>query len=74
MSKIAPWNDPNLRWVCENHPTKDHEHKRFFFFECGGAGMPEPHETKGHRCSVGCSSYSSGHSVDANGNCNLGCC
>lgn len=44
--KLAPWNDKELRWVCEDHPTKDFEHKIFnwkkFRFEyCGGAGMPE---------------------------------
>ena len=44
MKKLAPWNDPNVRWVCENHPTKDFEHKLWFFWECGGAGMPEPTE------------------------------
>ena len=27
-----------------------------------------------HECAVGCPYYSSGHSIDANGNCNLGCC
>lgn len=42
--KLGPWNDPNLRWVCEDHPTKDQEHRLFFGFgrECGGAGMPDP--------------------------------
>lgn len=47
-NKQAPWNN-NIRWVCENHPTKDAEHiifnrKRLRFEECGGAGMPEPTE------------------------------
>ena len=39
----APWNDPKVRWVCEQHPTKDFEHKIGFFFkrECAGPGMPE---------------------------------
>lgn len=46
MKKIAPWNDPDVRWVCEDHPTKDQEHRLFPFFwlRCGGAGMPEPTE------------------------------
>lgn len=43
--RLAPWNDPSVRWVCENHPDKDFEHKirhlLFFKRECGGAGMPE---------------------------------
>lgn len=35
--KIAPWNDPSVKWVCENHPEKEWE------VECScGAGMPEP--------------------------------
>ena len=46
MTRLAPWNDPKVRWVCENHPIKDCEHKIFNwrklkFEECGGAGMPE---------------------------------
>lgn len=42
--KLGPWNDPNLRWVCENHPKKDMSHRLFFGLgkECGGAGMPDP--------------------------------
>jgi hypothetical protein len=45
--KLGPWNDPNVRWVCESHPAKDAEHgvwswRRLRFVECGGAGMPEP--------------------------------
>ena len=39
--KIAPWNDPDIRWVCEDHPTKEMEHRTFFLSACGGAGMPE---------------------------------
>lgn len=54
--KKAPWNDPEVRWVCENHPTKDQEHivfnwKKLRFERCGGAGMPEPtkeNEEKGY--------------------------
>ncbi len=43
---LAPWNDASVRWVCEEHPTKDAEHtvfnwRKFRFEECGGAGMPE---------------------------------
>lgn len=43
QNKISPWNDPTIRWVCEEHPTKDFEHRLLFGFgpECGGAGMPE---------------------------------
>lgn len=33
----APWNNPNMRWVCENHPDKEWETE----CECG-AGMPDP--------------------------------
>lgn len=39
---IAPWNDKTLRWVCEEHPTKEQGHRVWFFWECGGAGMPDP--------------------------------
>ncbi len=50
--RIAPWNDPNVRWVCEEHPTEDQGHLIPVFplslwfgkKECGGAGMPEPTE------------------------------
>ena len=47
--KTAPWNDPEVRWVCEDHPTEDQGHKFYPFGkllqkECGGAGMPEPTE------------------------------
>lgn len=43
MGNIAPWNNPEVRWVCEEHPTKDQSHRLWFGFgkECGGAGMPE---------------------------------
>lgn len=27
-----------------------------------------------HHCAPGCPNYSSGHSIDASGNCNMGCC
>lgn len=42
MKKIPPWDDPNVEWVCENHPTKEQEHRLFpwFWLRCGGAGMP----------------------------------
>lgn len=33
-------------------------------------GKKEEHE----KCTVGCPYYSSGHSIDANGYCNMGCC
>ena len=36
-SELAPWNNPNMRWVCENHPDKEWETE----CECG-AGMPDP--------------------------------
>ncbi len=39
--KMAPWNDPTIEWVCEDHPTKEFEHKMGFFRRCGGAGMPK---------------------------------
>lgn len=41
--QLAPWNDPNIRWVCEAHPTKDFEHRLCFSFGaiCAGPGMPE---------------------------------
>jgi hypothetical protein len=25
--KLAPWNDPSVRWVCEEHPNEDQGHK-----------------------------------------------
>lgn len=34
----------------------------------------EFHADLDHKCSIGCPSYQSGHSIDANGNCNMGCC
>ena len=43
----APWNDPDVRWVCEDHPTEEQGHRIgwwIFSKECGGAGMPEPTE------------------------------
>lgn len=33
---MAPWNDPTVRWVCEQHPDKDFPHD-----DCAGPGMPE---------------------------------
>lgn len=44
--KLAPWNDPEVRWVCEQHPNKDFEHRvwswrKFRFVDCPGPGMPE---------------------------------
>lgn len=42
---IAPWNDPTVRWVCEDHPTEEQGHhvKAWTGFRsCGGAGMPDP--------------------------------
>jgi len=51
--ETAPWNDPNVRWVCEDHPEYEQGHRlvthlyfgKFGFIkECGGAGMPEPTE------------------------------
>jgi len=35
----GPWNDPDVKWVCEKHPNKLHQHRIFGLFECGGAGM-----------------------------------
>ena len=36
-TRLAPWNDLSVKWVCENHPEKEWE------VECScGAGMPEP--------------------------------
>lgn len=42
----APWNNPNVNWVCEDHPDQKQGHfiKKYFLFwpykvECGGAGM-----------------------------------
>lgn len=41
--KLGPWHNSSVRWVCEEHPAKDHEHRLWFGFgpECGGAGEPE---------------------------------
>ena len=40
------WDMSTEKWVCEDHPTKEQEHRLFPFFwkRCGGAGMPEPTE------------------------------
>jgi len=32
--KLAPWNDPSVKWVCEEHPDKPFPHD-----DCGGPGM-----------------------------------
>lgn len=37
------------------------------------ADLPKHHKP-GHVCRVGCPEYSSGHSIDADGSCNMGCC
>lgn len=42
--KKSPWNDKEVRWVCEQHPHKDFEHKIGWWpFRrwCAGPGMPE---------------------------------
>lgn len=31
---LAPWNDPDVEWRCEEHPDRDFEDC------CGGAGVP----------------------------------
>ncbi len=60
MKKVAPWNDPEVRWVCEDHTTKEQGHlilvwdgSWFSLKECGGAGMPEPTEENKKRCICG---------------------
>lgn len=40
-AKLAPWNDPTVKWVCEEHPRHEQGHKLFFGLYCDGAGMPE---------------------------------
>ena len=53
--KVAPWNDFEVKGVCEDHPTKEQGHKILFFWECGGAGMPEDtpeNRAKGYITSV----------------------
>lgn len=42
----GPWNDPNVKWVCEKHPDKPMNHKIFGLFECGGAGMMDEKSRK----------------------------
>jgi hypothetical protein len=37
-------------------------------------GLSVSHDDAGHSCTVGCPKYNSGHSVDVNGFCNMGCC
>jgi hypothetical protein len=37
FKELAPWNDPRVRWVCEQHPDKDFPHD-----DCAGPGMPIP--------------------------------
>jgi len=32
------------------------------------------HGNIGHKCGVGCPLYASRHSIDVDGNCNMGCC
>lgn len=49
IKKLAPWNDPKVKWVCEAHPDKEFEHiiwnwRRFRFIECPGPGMVEDTE------------------------------
>jgi hypothetical protein len=42
--QMAPWHDPTIRWVCEEHPDHDQGHRIFTwrgYKECGGAGMPK---------------------------------
>jgi hypothetical protein len=45
QQRIASWNDPSVRWVCEEHPTKEQGHRVWLFWNCGGAGMPEDEVT-----------------------------
>ena len=54
IKKIAPWNDKSIRWVCEEHPTEEQEHKIGLFKRCGGAGMPDPktHDNMGKKLST----------------------
>lgn len=49
---IAPWNDPEVVWVCENHPTKEQDHRLFprFWKRCGGAGMQKESGEKKEWC------------------------
>lgn len=37
-------------------------------------GIREGRKLEHDKCDVGCPYYSSGHSIDAGGNCNMGCC
>jgi len=34
---LAHWNDPDVHWVCEEHPDKEFPHD-----DCAGPGMPDP--------------------------------
>ena len=43
---LPPWNDPTIRWVCEQHPEHDFEHRvwswrKLGYVECAGPGMPK---------------------------------
>lgn len=44
----APWNNPNVKWVCEDPPTKEQGHRLWFGFgrECGGVGMMDEKSRK----------------------------
>jgi hypothetical protein len=46
QEKVAPWNDPKVKWVCEYHPEAEQGHDAIDpvthkTVECGGSGMPE---------------------------------
>ncbi len=34
--RVAPWNDPSVKWICEQHPEKEFPHD-----DCAGPGMVE---------------------------------
>lgn len=38
---IKKLSDRSIKWVCENHPSKEQGHRVWLIFHCGGAGMPK---------------------------------
>jgi hypothetical protein len=64
------WSEP-YGWVpeadCEHHDTV--EFSNFVsFLESRAKGVEHVH------CTLGCPYYTSGHSINADGQCNMGCC
>ena len=81
-------SEENYIWICENcsqiyseyvngcpkceQANKswgvNRRHKRCIKYCSGGSGV------QARKHNLGCPDYSSGHSIDVSGNCNMGCC